>query len=58
MDYRLKQLINERVPKGRETLSRDAAEILMQLAWEEAQRALKADQAEQEREDRHGPMFI
>ncbi len=48
--------------KGKTSLSKDAVEVLMRLAFEAGTKQGKiyaaADLAEEERERKHGPMFI
>ena len=42
MDYRLEMWMRENLPK-KDTLSRDAVEILMKLLWEEARKSKEID---------------
>jgi len=57
MSLRLDHWIEKNVPK-KDTISRDAVEILLKLVWEEAKKAEREARAEQEFEDKHGPRFI
>lgn len=49
--------INENLPQE-EKFDRGFVKYLMKLAYEEGQRQNQRDKKEQEREDRHGPMFL
>lgn len=52
MDYKLQQFMKKYLPKGKETFSRDAVEILMGLLWEEAVKSEKIErEIEQRRQD-------
>jgi len=57
MDYRLEAFIQEHLPNEKKEISRDMAVLLLKLVWEKAKKSNTADRAEQDREDRYGPMF-
>jgi len=58
----VEDFIKTSLPKSKQTLSRDAVEVLVRLAFEEGRKQSDthraADFAEEERERLHGPMFI
>lgn len=53
-DWRLKQWMEEHLPKGKETYSRDAVEILLTLAWKEAKEAERSSVRAQAETDKYG----
>jgi len=50
--------MKKHMPKDKQTFSRDAVEILLNLLWERAVEGEKADQKEREWEEKHGPRYI
>jgi len=53
MDFRLEQWMKKMLPKDKQTFSRDAVEILLNLLWEEAKKAEQADEKQRKWDDMH-----
>lgn len=62
MSYTRDKWIDGVLPKKEVNLNRDAVEILLRMAWEEAIKYAKekkrADDEEEEFEKQHGPRYI